>query len=427
MNAGLKELGVEGDAVEAVLGRTPRLARCSVYLLIGVFALALIWAFFSKTDIHISAQGTVRPIDDLVRVQPVVGGRLLEVFVKEGDQVEEGALLFRIDGKERATALEKNRNILDSDKDRLLSLQDSWKNLSVQHSFEAEGDEIEIQKDALKIHEADLLKKNAAAVWKETKIKLKAAEAEWKRKEMSMDEEIFTAVEHERALTDFEIEQVNELKARTAFEVAEGEISLLKKEMEYKQNRSKIESERRARERDDLQRTIVLLEREIEERELEKIQLEADLRDLDVKAPVTGIVTRVTSRVAGEVVQPGDTIAMLAPEGDWIVEALVSNHDAGPLRGMIGNRVKLKFDAFPYREYGTVEGRLSKVAPDSEYKELMGWVYRIVVEMNSLTPRRGGLNDRVQLGMTATVEIVKEEQRLLTLLFKGIRNNVSSR
>lgn len=53
-----------------------------------------------KIDINVKVQGIVRPLEDEAKVVSYVGGKVKEVFVKEGEYVKKGDILFKIDDEE---------------------------------------------------------------------------------------------------------------------------------------------------------------------------------------------------------------------------------------------------------------------------------------------------------------------------------------
>ena len=64
-------------------------------VLIG-FGGFMLWALFAPLDQGVSAQGTVMNDGYARIVQPVVGGKVEEILVRDGDQVQEGQVLRRL-------------------------------------------------------------------------------------------------------------------------------------------------------------------------------------------------------------------------------------------------------------------------------------------------------------------------------------------
>src|SRR5205823_10199066 len=98
------------------------------------------------------------------------------------------------------------------------------------------------------------------------------------------------------------------------------------------------------------------------QKELDAVDLR--IRSIEVRATVSGLVTRLAVTHAGRVVPEGSTIAEISPSGhDLVLEAYVRNDDRGSIHEKQG--AKLRFAAFPYQDYGAVEGEVLEVAPDA--------------------------------------------------------------
>jgi HlyD family secretion protein len=87
---------------------------------------------------------------------------------------------------------------------------------------------------------------------------------------------------------------------------------------------------------------------------------------------------------------------------------------------------RIKLDAYDYQRYGTVNGRVCFLSPDSgveKEKHTATYTVRIVLERDTLG--RGGFRGRVKLGMSGRADIVTGQESLLSLLVKRIRQTIS--
>ena len=82
-----------------------------LYAVIALFAVLLAWAYFAKLDVVATAEGKLIPKSYLKIVQPSEGGILKEIRVNEGDKVQAGQVLMRMD----AVLGEADTQILDSE------------------------------------------------------------------------------------------------------------------------------------------------------------------------------------------------------------------------------------------------------------------------------------------------------------------------
>lgn len=135
-------------------------------------------------------------------------------------------------------------------------------------------------------------------------------------------------------------------------------------------------------------------------------------------APVNGRIGSVLVRSAGETVTRGTTLMTLIP-GDvaLVAELQISNQDVGLMKE--GLPVRLKFDAFPFAEYGVITGKLSRIVPGAEEAApLQPSFYRAYASLDQDYFRVKGKRTTLLAGMTATAEITTEKKSLLALLLQ---------
>jgi len=82
------------------------------------------------------------------------------------------------------------------------------------------------------------------------------------------------------------------------------------------------------------------------------------------------------------VVKPGDTILNVVPlSARPEIEAQVLNKDIGFV--LTGQRVTVKFDAFPFTRYGTVDGEVVDVSRDANKDDKLGLIYPVRVRLEA--------------------------------------------
>lgn len=148
--------------------------------------------------------------------------------------------------------------------------------------------------------------------------------------------------------------------------------------------------------------------------------LEQSLSHTTITAPVSGILTRLDVRSVRAVVQSGQTIATLAPAGvRLVVEARVPNKDIAFLEK--GMAAKLKFDAFPFQDYGLVTGQVSEVAPDAQVDEQHGSFYKVTIVPQDTAILARGKPIALRPGLAVSAEIVTERKSVLAILLEPFR------
>jgi multidrug efflux pump subunit AcrA (membrane-fusion protein) len=171
------------------------------------------------------------------------------------------------------------------------------------------------------------------------------------------------------------------------------------------------------------------------EKENALARLESEIAALDlalarstIRSPVDGLVTSLEVRTPGAVVKPGDPIATVAPaNARLVVEGKMPNQRIAFVRK--GLPAKLKFDAFPFQDYGVVNGTVIDVSPDAQSDEKLGSVYKVTVAPDRPVIAAHGQEFPLRPGMTATMEVVTERKSVLSLFaapFKKAQGDLGS-
>ena len=93
-------------------------------VLIG-FGGFMLWALFAPLDQGVSAQGTVMSDGYAKVVQPVVGGKIEEILVKDGDRVEEGQTLISLNDIQASAQYNVAREEISGLEHKIEALQNS--------------------------------------------------------------------------------------------------------------------------------------------------------------------------------------------------------------------------------------------------------------------------------------------------------------
>ena len=92
----------------------------------------------------------------------------------------------------------------------------------------------------------------------------------------------------------------------------------------------------------------------------------------------------------------------------------------------VGMPARIKLDAYDYQKYGTLSGTVCFVAPDSEVPEGQRTAHYVVrIEVDGEQIGRGDLRGQVKLGMAGQAEIVTDQESVLLLLVRKIRQTIS--
>ncbi|MFP4903826.1 HlyD family efflux transporter periplasmic adaptor subunit, partial [Paraburkholderia sp. BR14261] len=140
-----------------------------------------------------------------------------------------------------------------------------------------------------------------------------------------------------------------------------------------------------------------------------------------VLAPVSGVITDVTTTQPGDKIQANTPLGGIAPANARpVVKVAIAEQDRAFLHE--GLPVKLKFNAFPYQRYGVVDGTLEYISPTTKPQvQTKEPVYEGRVRLARDHFSIGGATYPLRYGMTATAEIVVRERRLIDFALDPFR------
>ena len=142
-----------------------------------------------------------------------------------------------------------------------------------------------------------------------------------------------------------------------------------------------------------------------------------------VLAPLSGVVTNIAYSQAGDKVQANTPLLSIAPQGSRkVLEIDILESDRGLLDE--GSLVKMKFGAFPYQQYGFIEGTLEYISPTTRQTDpSRPPTYRGKVSLVRDFVEVDGKPRPLRYGMSAMAEIVVRQRRVIDMALDPMRGN----
>ncbi|WP_234498141.1 HlyD family secretion protein [Vibrio maritimus] len=143
------------------------------------------------------------------------------------------------------------------------------------------------------------------------------------------------------------------------------------------------------------------------------------------KAPETGVVTAIQSTL-GSQINPISPILTIIPEDSPLeIELLLPTRSAGFVK--IGDPVRIRFDAFPYQKFGLAKGRIinidkSLLLPTEKTLPIKvdEAVYRVRASLLNQNIHAYGKYFPLKVGMIGNADIIIEKRTLLEWLLEPI-------
>ena len=413
------------DADWALLQQEPLRARVLLRVAVLVLIGLIVWAAFAEIDEVTRGEARVIPSSQLQVVQSVDGGVVEALLVREGQIVEAGEVLIRVDPTRFMSSLLEKRAetlALQAKAARLEALTQGTPFLPPA-GLEQEAPEIIA-------HERRLYESSRERM----EAQLSIARDQLRQREQELNE---VRARREQAGRAFELAQ-QELKVTKPLERsgAVSEVELLRLEREV--SRLRGERDQSSAQISRIQSAIAEATQKIQEVELGvRNQLRGELSDTmarlgslsegsrtlqdrvkhaEVRSPVRGTVKRLLVNTVGGVVQPGKEVVEIVPLDDaLILEAKIAPKDIAFLRP--GQDALVKFSAYDFAIYGGLKAHLEQISADTvvDDKGVAYYQVRLRTVETSL-----GENLPIIPGMMADVDILTGKKTILTYLLKPV-------
>jgi hemolysin D len=387
----------------------------------SVFCLLVVsWAWFGRVDQVAQAKGKLIPQGDVHRVHPLEAGKVMQVMVQEGQAVAAGQVLVELDTDLAAKDVERLQAARAATQDELTQTQLLWEKAQLQAQAKAAIAQSDLNTTRVSIAQTTATAQNKASILTQLRQDVQQQQTRLNR---------IQALSREGAIaqdTVFGLEQGVRDRQRS---ITEGEgtwqanladVERLRVELEQKKAQAVQAQLQAQQEIKTLQVRLTELQAKRDDTQILLAAAQAKLKQRLVYAPAAGTVLSLTVRQSGEVVQPGQAIAEIAPRNQPLVlSAQIPSRDAGFIQP--GMPVNIKLDAFPYQDYGIVPGTVLTLSPDSKATAAGEQVYRVEVQLRQSEIQAKGQAIAFRAGQTATAEIVTRQRRIADILLDPVK------
>ena len=417
------------EVEKALIDDAPRIVRLTIWGVIAFFVFLLAWAHFAVIDEVTKGDGKAIPSSRIQKIQNLEGGIVAQIYVKEGQIVEAGAPLIRLDDTRFASNVgetEADRVAMELRVERLSAeVENRPLNITAQArksvpSQAANEESLYMSRRQQLADEVGGLQQQLVQRQQELREFTSKAEQyrnslNLLRQEISMSEPLVAR----GAISPVEVLRLrrSEVETRgmldgTTLAVPRAQAAIGEVQRKIDETRGKFRSEALTQlneARTDLAKTQATAK-----------GLEDRVSRTMVTSPVRGIVKQVLVNTVGGVIQPGSDMAEIVPLDDsLLVEARIRPQDIAFLHP--GQKAMIKFTAYDYTIYGGLEGTLEQIGADTvQDEEKKNTFYLIKLRTNK---SHLGSDEKPLLiihGMVASVDIITGKKSVLSYLLKPI-------
>ncbi len=392
--------------------------RGLLYFLVVFAAIVLPWAMLSKVDETGSARGRLEPKGKTLRLDAPVAGTVAAIKVKEGQTVKAGQILLELESELARTELQQVQAKLEGQQNRLAQLNLVKNQLEMSLRTQRLQNQAQESEQLAQLDQIQQRLNSSKKVYPLEKGRLAVAENDVQRHRHLWQQGVISKTKIE------EVEGVM-FERQRLIEQAQSDIQLATTELAKQQSANQrlkrtgelavLESQKQS---EELQSQIMDLISEIAQTKNQIQSLQFQLQQRILRAPTDGTIFQLSIEHAGAVLQPGQMITQIAPKGvPLVLKAQMPSSESGFLR--VGMPAKLKFDAYPFQDYGVVQGHLRWISPDSKVVETSaGKVENFELEIALQETYIENQNKRIALtpGQAATAEVIVRQRRIIDFI-----------
>lgn len=413
------------DAQWERMQQQPASARLLLYLICITMLLLVVWAAFASLDEVARGEGRVIPSNKLQLIQSYDGGMVESIQVREGQIVNAGDVLIKIDPTRFISSFKENQSKVLSLSAKVARLQALTKKQPLEFSqqltthapqviqheqliYESNQQELEqqitIHKRQLEQRRQDHIEAKAALQQHTNALRLINRELQvtkpllrsgavsdidiirLERQAVDINGEI----NRTRAVINRSVSAINEAKNK----VTEVELAMINRwNNELSEARLRLES--------------------IKETES---GLADKVTQTEIRSPVNGTVQRLMVNTVGGILQPGSDVLEIVPLDDQlIVEAKIPPKDIAFLRP--GQAAMIKFSAYDFAIYGGLSAQVMQISADTITDDRDNTFYLVQLKTN----QKNLAHDLTIIpGMTTQVDIITGKKTVLEYLLKPV-------
>jgi len=412
----------------AVLEDTPhKLRLVFIFWMVTVFAFFL-WAALAPIDEIVRGDGKVIPGGENQMIQHLEGGMLSAIMVKEGQKVKADDILLKVDNLKSSSTYESSQYKSAELRARIVRLRAESSGGSFSPSA-ADMQAIPMQI----MQERSLFASNQERLQSQ----IASLNDQYAQKKSDLVEAQGRITEQKHAL-----ELIREEVAISEPMVAQGikpRVEFLKLQREYSDVNERYNAVRSSIPRlNSAINEITSKIREVRSEYVTKARLDlnealteyqrvgaesSELADqvtrTVIKSPINGIVQKIYVNTVGGVIKPGDNLIEIVPtEGGLLIEAKVKPSDIAFIYP--GQKAVVKVTAYDFSLYGSLDGIVSTISPNTETDEKENVYYIVRIQTNKKYLGTAQKPLKIIPGMMVNVDVITGEKTVLEYILKPL-------
>ncbi|MDD1969236.1 HlyD family type I secretion periplasmic adaptor subunit [Pseudomonas sp. NPDC090203] len=403
-------------------------SRITVWIAAALIVSALVWAKFAVLQEVTMGEGKAIPSSKVQVIQNLEGGIVTEIFVREGQIVNKGDTLLRLDD----TRFLSNKGESEVDKYTLMAQVDRLSAESEGRPFKPSAEVLakapQVAADEQSLYDSRQRRLASEQRTLQEQLRQKTQEvAEFRSKQdqyrnqlgfIQQELSMSAPLVNSGAVSPVEIIRLKGKASEARGQMDATSLAIPRAEAAINEIKSKIQESLDSF-RSDATKDLNDKRADLAKASATSIAIDDRVTRTTVTSPVKGIVKTLKVNTIGGVVQPGSDMVEIVPlEDNLLIEAKVRPQDVAFLHP--GQKAMVKFSAYDYTIYGGLPAKLELIGADTTTDDKGNTFYLIQVR----TDRNHLGSDEKPLliipGMVATVDIITGEKSVMDYLLKPV-------
>ena len=400
-------------------------ANIVLWAILAFFILAVAWAALTEIDRSVRGTGSVVPSSKLQVVSNLEGGVVEEILVKPGKSVERGDVLVRLSPTQTNAAFGSTTAEVSALRAKIVRLDAEVRGVIPDYGDLPEG-QVAIERALYDARTAERSSSASANLARVTQAQRSVSEAQ---SLLEARRSSLVAIEEELAMISPLVEtgvipKIDLIRTENQALVARKEVdsavaSVARSRAGVAEARAQTAQSRS----DRLSKSAAELALAQAELNAKQSQLPALSDRVDrtvIRSPVKGRVNRVLVTTVGGTVAAGSPIAEIVPSKDSLyIEAQIKPQDIANVS--LGQRALIEITAYNRAIYGTLNGTVTSISPDTvDDERTKERHYTVEIQTDDQLLSNDGEPLKIGSGMVANVNLLGEKRSVLAYIFTPI-------
>jgi adhesin transport system membrane fusion protein len=403
-------------------------SRITVWIAAALIVTALVWARFAVLQEVTMGEGKAIPSSKVQVIQNLEGGIVTEIFVREGQIVNKGDTLLRLDD----TRFLSNKGESEVDKYTLMAQVDRLSAESEGRPFKPSAEVLskapQVAADEQSLYDSRQRRLASEQRTLQEQLRQKTQEvAEFRSKQdqyrsqlgyIQQELSMSAPLVNSGAVSPVEIIRLKGKASEARGQMDATSLAIPRAEAAINEIKSKIQESLDSF-RSDAAKDLNDKRADLAKASATSIAIDDRVTRTTVTSPVKGIVKTLKVNTIGGVVQPGSDMVEIVPlEDNLLIEAKVRPQDVAFLHP--GQKAMVKFSAYDYTIYGGLPAKLELIGADTTTDDKGNTFYLIQVRTDKNHLGSDAKPLLIIPGMVATVDIITGEKSVMDYLLKPV-------